>query len=127
MPHLCQNKHVPTVMSGHSEDIHRHGDLDSGSYPCRPNKPDKEEVRPVKRRLAITRRSARPCGDHSYQCWCGLFRRFWELLFLFNDLRLLRPYCGLVERASPKLSFRSASRDSIRGREGSSAATVRSF
>jgi hypothetical protein len=31
-------------MGGHSGDKHRHGDLDSGSYPRRPNKPDKEEV-----------------------------------------------------------------------------------
>jgi hypothetical protein len=45
VPHPCQNGPVLTVIDGHSGDVHRHDDLGSGRYQCRPNKPDKEEVR----------------------------------------------------------------------------------
>jgi hypothetical protein len=44
VPHPCQNGRGQTVIDGHLGDVHRHGDLDSGSYPCHPNKPDKEEI-----------------------------------------------------------------------------------
>lgn len=44
VPHPCQNKRAQTVIGGHSGDVHGHDDLDSGSYPRYPNKPDKEAV-----------------------------------------------------------------------------------
>jgi len=44
VPHPCQNAPASAVKSGHSGDMRRRGDLDSGCYRCRPNKPDGEEV-----------------------------------------------------------------------------------
>jgi hypothetical protein len=42
MPHPCQNALAQAVIGAHSGDVHRRGDLDSGCYQRRPNKPDKE-------------------------------------------------------------------------------------
>jgi hypothetical protein len=44
VPHPCQNALALTVMRDHSGEGRRRGDLDSGRYLCRPNKPDKEAV-----------------------------------------------------------------------------------
>jgi len=44
VPHSCQNTPTLTVIGGHSGDMRRRGDLGSGRYQCRPNKPDKEEI-----------------------------------------------------------------------------------
>ncbi len=44
MPHPCQNMLALTVMGGHSRDMCKPGDVDSGCYQCRPNKPDKEAI-----------------------------------------------------------------------------------
>jgi hypothetical protein len=44
VPHPCQNTPAQAVIGGHSGDIRRRGDLDSGRYWCCLNKPDKEEI-----------------------------------------------------------------------------------
>src|SRR6266568_983448 len=44
VPHPCQNTHALRVTGGHSGNIRRHSDLDSGCYQSCLNKPDKDEV-----------------------------------------------------------------------------------
>ena len=44
VPHPCQNALAQTVVSGHSRDVCRLGDLDSGRYRYPPSKPDKEGI-----------------------------------------------------------------------------------
>jgi hypothetical protein len=44
VPHPCQNARAQRVIGGHSGDMRRRGDLDSGCYQCGSNKPDKDVV-----------------------------------------------------------------------------------
>jgi hypothetical protein len=44
VPHSCQNTPALTVIGGHSGDLRRRGDLGSGRYQCRPNKPNKDVI-----------------------------------------------------------------------------------
>ena len=74
VPHSCQNEGAPRVIAGHSGDIRKHDDLDSGRYPCRPNKPVKEEViRRLESSAAAPARRSRPeAGSRPHPLGAGM-------------------------------------------------------
>jgi len=71
VPHPCQNARAQRVIGGHSGDMRRRGDLDSGRYQCRSNnlirkrsRVNRIAVRPGSRKWRRSRRRGRRTSPH---------------------------------------------------------------